>query len=322
MTAGWVAGTVRAAALAQRRLTPGQRRELAYEPTARSAVVRLATTPYGHDVAAAHELAQAQHAVGATLLWHLRVLAGWVPRQGAHALRVLAAGFEVANVDDHLVHLAGGTVEPPYVLGALETAWSRLARTHSPEQLRAALTASPWGDPGSAVASDVHLTMTLAWAERVAEVVPEAAEWARAAAALTVLRDALLVRQAPPTGRVAARTVRLLGPRFAAAVTGPVPTLQQAVERLPRGTRRLFDGVTEPADLWRVELAWLHRLEEEGSALLRRGGYGPEHLVGTVAVLAADAWRARAALEAAALGETPGPAPPAESAAEVLDALA
>ena len=322
MTAGWVAGSVRAAALAQRRLTPRQLRELAHQPTARSAVARLATTPYGHDVVADHEPAQAQHAVGATLLWHLRVLAGWVPRQGAHALRVLAAGFEVANVDDHLVRLGGGTVEPPYVLGALETAWARVSRTRSPEQLRAALAASPWGDPGTPFARDVHLVMTLTWAERVVEVVPSAAEWARAAAALTVLREVLLGRQGPPPGRVVALTGRLLGPEFGAAVTGPAPSLPRAVERLPRGIRRMFGSVTEPADLWRVELAWLHRLEEEGSALLRRSGYGPEHLVGTVALLTVDAWRARAALQAAALGELPPAAPPAPSASEVFDALA
>jgi hypothetical protein len=43
------------------------------------------------------DLAAAQHAVSATMLWHLRVLAGWVPPYASGPLRVLAAGFEIAG---------------------------------------------------------------------------------------------------------------------------------------------------------------------------------------------------------------------------------
>ena len=44
---------------------------------------RCPTTRHGHDVRSGQTLAQAQHAVVATTLWHTRVLAGWLPRGDA-----------------------------------------------------------------------------------------------------------------------------------------------------------------------------------------------------------------------------------------------
>ncbi|MEU2738809.1 hypothetical protein ABZ656_26425 [Streptomyces sp. NPDC007095] len=112
----------------------------------------LGATAYGHDLGSEADLADAQRAVSATLLWHLRVLAGWQPRAGATAIRLLASGFEIANVDDHARALSGATPSPParrpYGLGALATAWPRLSHTGSPAELRAAMAGSAWGDPG------------------------------------------------------------------------------------------------------------------------------------------------------------------------------
>ena len=45
----------------------------------------LADSPYGHGVHVGQTLAEAEHALAATVLWHLRVLAGWQPRPGARA---------------------------------------------------------------------------------------------------------------------------------------------------------------------------------------------------------------------------------------------
>ena len=95
MSTSWVAGTVRATALARRRLGAAGARELAASPGLSEALTSLARTPYGHDIRVTHTLAEAQHAIGATLLWHLRVLSGWLPRGGAEAVRLLAGGFEV-----------------------------------------------------------------------------------------------------------------------------------------------------------------------------------------------------------------------------------
>jgi hypothetical protein len=73
-----------------------------------------------------------------------------------------------------------------------------------------------------------------------------------------------------------------------------------------------MDGVTSPEDMWRAESGWWARVEADGRELLRRSSFGPEPVVGAIAVMAADAWRVRAALHAAALG----------GAIEAFDALA
>ena len=97
MSTSWVAGVVRAKALAGRRIGAGGVRALAGSPGVAQAVTALHLTPYGHDVRPGMGLAEAQHAVGASLLWNMRVLAGWLPRRGADVVRLLAAGFEVAT---------------------------------------------------------------------------------------------------------------------------------------------------------------------------------------------------------------------------------
>ncbi|MGW7792580.1 hypothetical protein ACWGKX_34665, partial [Streptomyces tricolor] len=73
-------------------------REIARGPTLDDALRRLAETPYGRYARTAGSLPEGQRAIAATLLWHLRVLAGWLPRGGARLLAPLAAGFEMANV--------------------------------------------------------------------------------------------------------------------------------------------------------------------------------------------------------------------------------
>jgi hypothetical protein len=62
------------------------------------------------------------------------------------------------------------------------------------------------------------------------------------------------------------------------------------------------DGIGTPADLWRAEIRWWSRLRQEGLELLHGSGLDSSPVVGAVAVLSADAWRVRAALELAARG--------------------
>jgi hypothetical protein len=283
----------------------------------------LAATPYRHDVGPGATPAEAQHAVSATLLWHLRVLAGWQPATGADAVRALASGFEISNTQHHLrcfsaedpLPASGGAPAsdagrlPPYRLGALATAWTRLARTRTPSELRAALAGSVWGDPGDDSPAAVATGMRVSAAVRLATAVPDAVRWAAARLALLFGREVFVVgRRLPDVS--ARRAARLLGPR--AVGTGSYADFRQA---LPATARWLLDDIEEEADLWRAEARWWEAVERDGRELLRRSRFGPQPVVGAVALLSVDAWRTRGALELAARGGGPG-----DWSAEVLDA--
>ena len=107
MSAGWVAGSVRARAMAQRQLGAAAARRLAACGSLADAQRVLAATHYAREDQPGQTLAGAQHAVAEGLLWDLRVLAGWLPREGVGLLRTLAGWFEIANVDELLQSLAG-----------------------------------------------------------------------------------------------------------------------------------------------------------------------------------------------------------------------
>ncbi|MGW0886041.1 hypothetical protein [Streptomyces sp. NPDC002671] len=293
MSAGWVAGAVRARALADRYPGAVGAREIAACATFDEALHRLAGTPYVKYARATAGLPEAQRAVSATLLWHLRVLAGWLPRNGARLLVPLAAGFEVANVASRLT---APDVPEPYRLGALETAWRRLEQTGTPAELRAALAASPWGDPGGDTPWAVVTGMRMAAARRTAVAVPQARDWAVARAALLTARELFVHgRSLPePARRDAAR---LLGTQAPAAAS-----YQEFHERLPVAARRILVDVEGPDGLWRAETRWWRMLRDDGAAMLHNSRYGPRVVVGAVAALSVDAWRVRAALESAARG--------------------
>lgn len=317
MGAGWVAGVTRARALRTRCLGAGGLREVAASTTLDDALRYLAATPYRHDLTPGATAAEAQRAVSATLLWHLRVLAGWQPATGADAVRALAAGFELSNTEHHLRALAADPRQPgserldppPYRLGALATAWTRLARTRTPSELRTALAASVWGDPGGDSPAAVATGMRVSAALRLAATVPDAARWAAARLALLFSREAFVVGRRMPDVSVR-RAARLLGPRAVGA--GSYADFRQA---LPATARWLLDDIDEAADLWRAEARWWNAVERDGRELLRRSRFGPQPVVGAVALLSVDAWRTRGALELAAQGGGPADWP-----AEVLDA--
>lgn len=97
MGAGWVAGVTRARAMLSRCLGASGAQDVAGAATLDDALRYLGSTPYRHDLGSEAGLADAQRAVSTTLLWHLRVLAGWQPRAGAAAVRLLASGFPVQH---------------------------------------------------------------------------------------------------------------------------------------------------------------------------------------------------------------------------------
>lgn len=293
--------------MARRQLGVAAVRSLAASPDLAQAVAVLGQSPYGRHLQPAASLAEAQRAVAAAVLWNLRVLAGWLPAGGMPLLRLLAGWFEVANVDEHLQALAGEPAEPPFRLGALATAWPALAATMSPGDLRTTLARTPWGDPGGADPRSLTLGMRAAWAERVAAGVPRAEAWAAGAVALLLARELFVTGQPLPEAvrRAATRTIGGDWTRSA--------TLPQLAQRVGPSARWALRGTAEPSDLWSAELRWWRRLRADGVSLLRSSRYGDAAVLGTVAVMAADAWQVRAALELAARGG---------GHREVLDALA
>lgn len=314
MSARWVAGSVRARAMTRRRLGRAAVHGLAASRSFDEALSALAHTPYGHDVRADQTLAGAQHAVVETFLWNVRVLAGWVPREGVTILRILVGALEITNVHDHLLGLTGtqgrlaGTEAPaPYRLGGLSTAWPRLSRTTNVEELRQVLATSSWGDSGGVTPRDVCLTMQTSLADRTMAAVPTARAWAAGATALLVSRVAVLERRRMPAHAENVAS-RIVGPAAVAA-----NTLTDIAAALPSEARWALADIREAADLWQAEARWWSRVEHDGFVLARGATAGPQVLIGAVAMMAADAWRVRAALELAARSGQP---------MEVFDALA
>jgi hypothetical protein len=304
MSLAWVAGSVRAQAMARRTLGSSAIRELAAGASTEEALHTLTRSAYGHDVRPGLTVEEAQHAVRAALLWQLRVLAGWQPRTGAELVRRLAAWYEISNVEEQLRRFAGEPAEPAYELGALTTSWRRLAACNGPTQLRDALASSPWGDPGGDGPYAVSVAMRFAWAQRVAAFSPYLVPWAVAAAALLLAREHFQGRTLlPPATRVASA---LLGHRALEATSLPELTTAAGPD-----AAWVLEGIDQPTDLWRAETIWWRRVEADGFALLRRG-YNHRPLLGAVAVLAADARRVCAALELSDRGGAP---------LEVFDAL-
>lgn len=300
MSTAWVAGSVRASALSSRRLGAAGALALAGSPDVHSAITALSASPYGREVRADHTIAEAEHAVGAMLLWHLRVLAGWLPRGGSELIRHFAAGFEIGNVDEHLCLLRGGEPEPPYRLGTLEIAWSRLVTTTSYGELRQELARSAWGDPGDSTPLAIGHGLRLAWAERLLGRVPEVSPWVRAASVLVLLRTVHLEHFDLPDV-LAAKAGAVLGPQVADGVLSGRP-LATVASKLPPDLRWVLADVDDPAELWRAESSWWRRVEADSHALLRRAAFGRSTVIGAIGLLAVDAWRVRAALETAARG--------------------
>lgn len=308
MSGSWVAGTVRARSLSHRCLGRDGARRVAASATLSDAVDMLADTAYGHDVRPGQTLEQAERAVAASLLWHLRVLAGWQPAQGVVLVRLLAGWFEAANIDEHVRRLLGRAGSATlFDLGSLDTAWRRLAATTSLAEVRRVLTASPWGDPGMDTADRIAVGIRVSWAVRVAKGAPTAADWAGAGAALVVAREKFLAGRGL-TEPVAQRVRALLGTPALAATS-----LAEFALALPRRLRWSLIDVTTPAGLWQAENRWWERVERDGFELSHQPRFSSSAVAGTVALLAADARRVRAALELAARGGAP---------IEAFDALA
>jgi hypothetical protein len=311
VSTGWVAATVRARAMARRRVGAGLADRIARSPTLDDGLGLLAGTAFEPAATPGTSLRDAEQGIRAEELWELRVLAGWMPAAGTPLSRALAARFEQANIEQHRERLSGRPSVEPFELGALATSWPRLARTVSLDELRGELAASPWGDPGELTATTLHDALTVGWLRLVAATAPVAVEqlgrWAAGGAALLAGR-AIVASGSTPSELLARAATPLIGHRWASA-----RSLGDLRASLPPAARWALSDVDDAADLWRAEARLRGRVEADGFGMLRAARPGPEPVVGTLAVLAVDGWRVRVALASAAAGG---------GAREVLDVVA
>jgi len=291
--------------LTRRRLGAAGAREVAGSGGVEAAIARLTGSPYGRDVRQGSSVEDARRGIGSVCLWHLRVLAGWLPPRGGEVVRVFAARFELVNIADRLAG-PGGVWPPPYELGALAVAWPRVAMAGTADEVRAVLAASAWGDPGATGWPEAATALEARWASWLADAAPGAGEWSAGAAALVVAR-LLASGQAPPPAALGDLR-RQLGHDWETATD-----LAELEARVPRSAAWALDNLTGSDDLWRAEGRWWQRVDRDAAAMLRAGRPGPAMAGAAAARLVADAWRAQAALEAAAWGR-PG--------LEVFDAVA
>lgn len=298
MRVAWVGGAVRSRTLLERRLGFEGALELAECQNLEEAIALLAPTAYGRLVKPELDLEEAQRAVLATTLWHLRVLAGWLPPAGAESIRVLAAWYELANIEDRLAYLEGGRAPRPFELGSLSAAWSRAQHARTPSELRSVLATSPWGDPGGQTAPLVHAALRLAWARRTLIHAPEAARWVAGAAALAAAKEFYMGVVRSPDLELS--RIPGLGSRWQGT-----NTLTAFAEGLPEEAAWALEGVAAPGDLWRAELDWWSVVEREALQMVRVDRADRGAVVGSAALLAVDAWRTVRALEIAARGGDP-----------------
>ena len=293
MGAGWVAGSVRAASLARHRLGPDGARELAAAGSVGAARARLNDSPYAQAIAGEGSVRGLQRAIWNSVLWDLRVLAGWLPPPGVAIARAFAAFFEVQNFEDLLAHPGGERVSP-FELGGLAIAWPHAQEATSASGVREQLRRSAWRDPGTSDPSGMLLGLRLEWARLLSRIEPAAA-WGTGAAALVVAGG--LADGEQPVDPDVLHRVFAFGPEARNATT--VPALFTA---LPESARWALEGIEHSSELWRAEAGWWRRVEHDGERLLRAARPGRAVVVGGLSVRMADAWRTAAAVEIASRG--------------------
>lgn len=307
MNAAWVAGSVRARLVLGRRAGSALALQVADVPSLAATAAMLDGTLYEGAVAAGATLEQAQRAVATRALMEIRVLGAWLPRAAVACLRALTAWFEIANLEDRLAYLAGAEAPVPFELGVLASVWdAAAAAAQDASELRSALAASVWGDPGGDDAHEIELALRVGWARRVEEQAPEAGAWAAGAAALLLARERFVAGR--PVDASLVRRAQL------GAAAAEAASLAELRSLLPRRAAWALERVETPDELWRAEVAWLRTVAVEAERLARGGLAGRSVAIGAVALLGIDAVRVATALAVATQAGAP-------AAREVLDAL-
>ncbi len=307
MTAGWVAAATRGGALLRRLVAVDGARALAEADTWPDARARLAPTFYGAELPADADRSTARRTATAATAWQLRVLAGWLPVGASGLARLFAAPIEIANIESHLARLEGAAILDPVPLGSLAVAWRRVATTTSPEQVRVVLAQSAWADPGGTDPTSVAVGLRVAWARRLVRQVPDAAPWAKGGLALLIAREVFAFDRDIPAA--AGRELdRLIGHRWRQAAS--IPDL---AKQLPESAAWALTDVASASDLWRAELAVVHRVADDATGLAAAGRFTQRTVAAIMALLLVDLWRVTTAIEVAGRGPDP---------TEVLDAVA
>src|ERR1017187_9145147 len=117
MSAGWIAGDVRARGLASEASDVAA--SVAAATNLGAGIALLGQSGWIRDIDTATTVAAGQCAVLERLLWQLRVLAGWLPSEGVEMVRSYVAWFEIRNIEDRLAYFVGAPATVPYELGRL-----------------------------------------------------------------------------------------------------------------------------------------------------------------------------------------------------------
>ncbi|MEY9951613.1 hypothetical protein [Leifsonia sp. EB34] len=299
MSLSWTAGNVRARGLVRGRAGSAVLRQCAQAAALPDALALLGGSAYASRLAPTMDLVAAQRAIADTLLWQIRVLAGWLPPGGTRIAVAAAAVFERANILARARLLADGGHEPasPFELGTLGTAWPTIRATTSLADLHSALRASPWGDAAAAqstTALDDLLSASLL--RRIAACAPLARDWCVVACTLIATRVSLLER-AGPDQTFRRLVAPLIGDRWSA--TNSLAALRDAA---PRPARTILAGIDRPEELWRGQVALAALVDAQARRSLTGGDHQADSVVAALAILFVDAWRARAALAACESG--------------------
>jgi hypothetical protein len=276
MSGDWIAGSVRAHGLAggaDRDVVP----QLAASRDLDSAITVLSATRWVRGVDTLTPLVMVERRVFESLLWQLRILAGWLPSEGVEMIRSCVAWFEIRNVEDRIAYLAGAPAQTPFELGRLGIVSRTLQTTGSGADIRRLLAASSWGDPGAEDAYSVRTWMRHRWHRRVRDAAAELRVWADAAAWLLAVRERLAHRP---------------GAELLASDRPRLPSNWEWVSSTP------WTG----ADLWRAEERWWAQLREEGARLLHSPVASAKPVLGALATLAVSAHEIASALEIVAAG--------------------
>jgi hypothetical protein len=224
-----------------------------------------------------------QHAVGAHALWHLRILAGWVPPKGVSIIRALAGWFEIANVEA-MAASTNQTVElaARYELGRLSVIGHGARHARTLVELRKAVAASQWRDPGGETVESLLIGMRLGWAGLIRQAATDRREWGSGLAAMILAQDLFLPGAAHRNASV--RRAQGIGSGWQNTTD-----LASYIAALPAAAAWVFADVQGVEELWRAEDTWWERIAADGADLLLTSQLGRGTVTGAAAVIVADA---------------------------------
>ncbi len=286
-----MSGALRGRMLASRRLDAGSRHVLDNARGLEEALSVLARTTYAHRLQPGVSLDEAQHQVGETTLWHLRVLAGWLPPGGGEDVRVVAGWFEMHDMIDYFAALSlSAPIPTPYRLAGLATVWRKVAGTTTLEEARAILAVSEWGNPGDGDFLHMVRGVRVGWGHRLTEAFQDQPHWGAGYMAIELAKDLFL--QPRISGR------RLRWPMDKPSEMA-VSDMSDLIGALPRRASWVLKGSEDPDELWRAEDRWWARVSDDTETMVWDSDLGRNTVIGAAMALLADCRSTQGLLAAA-----------------------